>query len=280
MKKLSLLLLLPALLLVSCGRGQKISEDKAKEIATKISEKAKGDEDDAPQNFEVVISATGSQTKEGKKIQADLKYKLTVNEADETKLQAKGKEGDEVTDFCVMSIKKEGYEENLNYLKVYNEKEEKYDESIFLDSSDSRLTKYTIQVLVPALFLAEYSSPLELIEKGEVKNGESKEGSEDNVITYDNTVTYYSNGDGNLTIESVKKYVSGTFEEGEEEQIETKITITYDNYYIKSLVMKGKSNYNNEMKVTMDVTLKKNKINFELPKDWEKMIVEGRSESV
>lgn len=272
MKKLSLLLLLPALLLVSCGKGQKISDEKAKEIATKISEKAKSDDDDTPQNFEVVISASGAQTKDGKKVEGNLKYKLSVNEADETKLQVKGKEGDVKYDFCVMSVKQEGYEDNLTYLKVYNEEEDKYDEMVFLDSSDKRVTQYSIQILVPALLLASYSDPLTLIEDGEVKNGQSTEGDEENLITYDNTVTYYSNGDGNLTIEGTKKYVSGTFKEGEEEQLETTFKFAYDNYYIKSAVMKNKSNYNNEMKITLDVTLKKTKINFELPKDWEKMI--------
>ena len=277
MKKLTLLLLVPALLLTSCGKGQKINDEKATELATKISEKTKGEDDDTPQNFEVVISATGASQKDSKKVETNLKYKLSVNEADETKLQVKGKEGDVKYDFCVMSIKQEGYEDELTYLKLYNEAEDKYDETIFLNSNDDRVTQYSLQILVPALLLASYSDPLALIEDEEAKNGQSQEGEGENIITYDNTVKYYSRGDGNLTIEASKKYVSGTFKEGEEEQLETYYTFTYDNYYIKSMVMKGKSNYNNDMKITMDVTLKKSKINFELPKGWEEMIAPDKS---
>lgn len=273
MKKLSLLLVIPALLLVGC-KGQKISEDKARAVATKISEKTKSDDNDTPHNFEMIFSADGSSydEDEGKSLKTDIKYKLSVNEADETRLQAKGYVGKEKQDFCLMSVKKEGYDDNIVYLKVFNEEEDKYEEAIYLDSSDSRVTPYEMQLLLPAFVLATYSDPLEMMEDEDVKNGQTTEGEGENAITYDNTVNYFSRGEGNLTIEATKKYVSGNFLEGNEEQIETKATFTYDNFYIKSGTIKSKSNMNNEMNTSFTVTLKKSKINFELPKNWEEMI--------
>ena len=289
MKKLLGLTMIPLLALSSCTmRGPKIEEAKAKEIAASIHEyntKQEGAEDSQSgldyKGFDLVIATEGSSGNGADKKKESLKYKLTVNnDGEQIRFEGKGSNGTEKIDFLLIETEKEeGYEKGINYLKYYNNDTKEYEEiAVPSNVSNSVITEYSFQMLVPAFMLAKFQDPQILMTK---LDDEGKENDnylfdyDDEEIEKDSEEKweFYSNGDGNLTIVASSEYKGDktTFES--ETSIKTSYEIAYNKSIIKSVKAVGKSNLGNESKITMNVYARKEPFKIELPTGWEKKVL-------
>ena len=289
-KKLLILTMLPLLALTSCGRGAKIEEEKAKEIANAIHDYNEDDANNAFKSFDMVVSMDGYSGEGTNKKKQSLKYKLQVNnredDRDDVRFEGKGTDGENNLDFLYMDLKVEGYEKNVSYLKAYNEETKKYDEMAITDgSSNKTITSYSLQMLLPALMLAKFVDPVVLMQK-QKENDEHEMSfntdylfgydSEEEAEKYEEKWEFYSKGDGNLTIVASNEY-KGTEKFEEEDMVKSSFEITYNKFIIKSAKMTAKSNLGNDVKYTINVSAKKEEIKLELPSGWEKKVVPSSS---
>ena len=266
-KKLLSLLFIPAMLLTSC-KGAKITEDKAKELAKKIS-----DNQETLEDVGTEINITMKDSKNS------ISYQLITDKKDNVKFKVKGKADDESLDFVIYTVKNEEHEE-ISYIKDYNQETKKYTEFVYskkeTEDYSTLVSKYTIHALVPFLMVATFSDPVKVMENDEYKDGEYI----DDGVTYNNKTEFFSAGERNLTIEVTQKYVSGEpivdTEKGEkvedvEYTKEMKLSITYDNLVLKSVNLSGKSNQGTSLYMKASVAIK-NSLKVELPKNWKDLL--------
>ena len=259
------LLMVPALLLVAC-KGQKIGEDKAKEIANKIAENTSS-LDGA--GFEMKLTMKGSEGKGSEKEESDVTYVLTQDKDENMKFKMKGTEGDQKYDYVIYVVKNATYEE-VAYIKEYNVETKEYTERVYTKATDddysSMTSSYVLNALGPAVVIAALADPVSLMESEDFIEGESEEDG----LTYNTKIGYYSTGEKNLTIEAERKYIKGEIADDDEVATEAKYTITYDNLLFKKAVITGKSNIGNNSSMNASLELKKAAI--ELPSGWEKLV--------
>ena len=294
-KKLLVLGILPLLALSSCGRGAKIEETKAKEIASAIhtyNTKAEG-QDDSPsgqdfKGFDMVMSMEGSSgTGESKKSET-LKYKLTVNQDDETRFEGKGTDGDEKIDFLLVIAKEEETNNKFNYLKYYDNVTKEFNEFVIPNGTtgNKEYNNYSMQMLVPAFMLAKFLDPQPLMQK-EKENEEHQMvlnndylfdyEDEDMAKDFEEKWEFYSKGDKNLTIVASTEY-KGTKKEFEDEtMLQTSYEITYDKSIIKSVKCTAKSDLGNIVKMSLNVNAKKDAFKIALPSGWKDKILPSSS---
>ena len=281
-KQFLTLILLPTLVLTSCGKGKLITEEEATELKEKILEKTKD-----IKNADCTIKASGQEGKE--KTDMNLTYHFMTNDLETAYLTAVGKEKNEKIDVTLCQFKSEQYEE-VTYIKEYNNESKKYDEYTFVkkDNTDysKQSSKYGLYFLVPVLFLASYADPYEI----EYHDEEGK---------YDIATNYYSNGENNLTIEqkktlskrpatssilfsseesSLESSAAAEVEEEEEYEVESTTTVKYEALRLKEVIIKSKSNFGNKVNINTKCSLKESRINISLPNGWEKHIVEADNE--
>lgn len=294
-KKLLILGILPLLALSSCGRGAKIEEAKAKEIASAIhtyNTKAEGQEDSPSgtdyKGFDMVMSMEGSSgTGENKKSET-LKYKLTVNQDDETRFEGKGTDGDEKIDFLLVIAKPEGKTDKVNYLKYYDNEAKEFKELAMPNGTtgNKEYNNYSMQMLVPAFMLAKFLDPQPLMQKE--KENEEHEivingdylfdyDSLDEAKDFEENWEFYSKGDKNLTIVASTKYKGQQTEFADETMLETSYEITYDKLIIKNVKCTAKSDLGNVVKMNLHVNAKKDAFKIELPSGWEDKILPSSS---
>lgn len=264
-KRFLSLLLVPTLLLVAC-KGAKISEEKAKELANKITEHTES-LDGA--SFEMTVKVKSAEGKGENREENNITYTLSQDKNENIKLKVKGNDGDEKYDFVIYSVKNDKYEE-VSYIKDYNLETKAYNEYVYAknatDDYSSKTTSYSIHALAPAIIIAGLADPVKLMEGDDFSQEEVVEDG----LTFKTDVNYYSNGEKNMTIEAVRKLIEGEPEEGDEVSIEYKYLITYDNLVFKKAVINGKSNYGNTSEVRASLEFKGVKI--ELPKNWESLL--------
>lgn len=263
------LLIIPALLLVGC-KGQKISEEKAKEIATKITANLEALEGSS---FEMKTTLKGSSGKGSEKKSADVTYTLTQDAEENMKLKVKGDDGEDKLDYIIYVVKDKDYD-TVAYIKEYNVETKEYSERVYTKVTDddysAQTSSYTINGLLPALIIAAFADPVKQMESDDFKEGESEEDGN----TIKTEVRYYSTGEKNLTLECDRKIVkmaeSSENKEDKEFNNEVKYSITYDNLVLKKLVATTKTNYGNSQTITGTLDIKK--VNIELPKGWQDLI--------
>ena len=289
-KKLLILGLLPILALTSCGRGAKIDEQKAKDIANtihKYNNKQEGQEESQSaidyKGFDMVMNVEGAEGTGETKKKETLKYKLTVNQNDETRFEGHGTDGEEKIDFLIISVKPEGYEKNINYLKAYNNETKEYDEfAIPSNQSNSTYTNYSFQILIVALMLAKYQDPVSFMQKEKENDEHEMVKNDDYLFDYDSEELeahseekweFYSKGDGNLTIVASTEYKGTQTEFEKETMLSSDYEIVYNKSIIKSVKANAKSNLGNEVKISMNVNAKKEPFKIELPSGWEKKVL-------
>lgn len=267
-KQLLSLLMVPALLLCSC-KGSKISEEKAKELAEKIS----ANRETIPENSkssEIILEYKVAEGKGEERKSADIKFEFTQDVDENLKLKVKGTDDENKNyDFVLYKVKNEAYEE-VSYVKEYDQEAKKYTETVYLKKDNADYTNvvgsYTIIALVPVFFLVGFTDPVETMKAEAFTAGEiEKEG-----LTYNNDVNYYSSGDKNLTMESNIKLVKGEVPEDKEVNLNQSYSVTYDNLFLKKIIMSGKSNYGNKMAVNASISLSSKAV--ALPSGWEKLI--------
>lgn len=259
------LLMIPALLLVAC-KGQKIGEDKAKEIANKITENTTSLEG---ASFEMKMTSKGAEGKGENKEESDISCVLSQDKDENIKFKMKGHEGEEKYDFVIYQVKNETYEE-VSYIKEYNVETKEYTERVYTKATDddysSQTSPYLINAMGPVIVIAALADPVKLMESDDFKEGESEEDG----VTFNTKIGYYSTGEKNLTIEAERKYVKGEIADDDEVATEAKYTITYDNLIFKKAVITGKTNLGNNTSINASLDLKK--VNIELPSGWEKLV--------
>ena len=259
------LLVIPAMLLVGC-KGAKISEEKASELAKKISENT---ESLSNSSFEMSVTMKGAEGKGEEKVESNVSYTLTQDKEENMKLKVKGYEGEEKYDFVIYIVKNKTYD-TVAYIKEYNVETKEYSERVYTKATDEdyseQTASYSMIALVPAFMVAGFADPITLMESDDFKVGEEV----DDGITYKTEVNYYSTGEKNLTIEANRKATSQNIPEDKETATEMKYTLTYDNLLFKKAVITGKSNYGNKTDVKSSLDIKK--LTVELPSGWEKLV--------
>ena len=265
-KRFLSLLLIPTLLLTSC-KGEKINEEKAKEIANKISENISQLDG---YGYELKMTAEGSSGKGSEKISENLSYELIQDKDENIKFKMKGNDGEEKHDFVIYQVKNEEYEE-VAYIKEYDVDKKIYNEYVYgkniTENYSSLVSSYTINAFMPAFMMMGFVDPTTLLESDDFQNGEIVEDD----ITFKNEVAFYSTGEKNLTIEAKRNAVSGSIPEDEETDTSLTYSITYDNLLLKKATITGKSNYGNSIEIKLNVDIKKS-VKVELPSNWKEVM--------
>ena len=260
------LLMIPALLLTSC-KGEKIGEEKAKELANKISENTNNLDG---YGYELKVNAKGSSGKGSEKQSESISYELYQDKDENIKFKMKGNDGDQKYDFVIYQVKDETYEE-VAYIKEYDLDKKVYNEYVYgknvTDNYNSLVSTYTMNALVPVIMMAGLADPAKLLESDDFQNGEIVEDE----ITYKNEVTFYSTGEKNLTIEAKRNAISNNIPEDDETDISLSYSITYDNLLLKKATIVGKSNYGNTIEMKFNVNIKKS-VKVELPSNWKEVM--------
>ena len=294
-KKLLILGILPLLALSSCGRGAKIEEEKAKDIASAIhtyNTKAEGAEDSPSgldyQGFDMVLNIEGTSGEGTEKKTDSLKYKLTVNQDDETRFEGHGTDGDEKIDFLLIVATPEKSEQKMNYLRYYDNTTKEDVEFVIPNGTtgNKEYNNYSMQMLIPALMMAKFMDPEPLMQK-EKENDEGETvingdylfdyDSLDEAKDYEEKWEFYSNGDQNLTIVASNEYKGTQTEFAEETTLNESYEITYNKLIIKSAKYTVKSSLGNVIKMSINVSAKKNAFKIDLPSGWEKKILPDSS---
>lgn len=260
------LLMIPALLLTSC-KGEKIGEEKAKELANKITENTGSLEG---YGYELKMTAKGSSGKGSEKKSESLTYELFQDKDENIKFKMKGSDGEKKYDFVIYQVKNTEFEE-VSYIKDYDLDTKTYNEYVYgknvTDNYNSLVSTYTMNALVPVIMMAGLADPAKLLESDDFQNGEIVEDE----ITYKNEVTFYSTGEKNLTIEAKRKAVSENIPEDEEIETSSSYSITYDNLLLKKATINAKSNYGNNVEMKFNVDIKKS-VKVELPSNWKSVM--------
>ena len=260
------LLIIPALLLTSC-KGEKIGEEKAKELANKITENTDGLEG---YGYELKMTAKGNSGKGSEKKSESLSYEIFQDKDENIKFKMKGNDGDQKYDFVIYEVKNETYGK-IAYIKEYDLDKKVYNEYVYgkNDTEDysSLVSTYTSNAFVPVIMMASLADPAKLLESEDFQNGEIVEDE----ITFKNEVTFYSTGERNLTIEAKRKAVSDNIPEDNETDISIAYSITYDNLLLKKATITAKSNYGNSMEMKFNIDIKKS-VKVELPSNWKEVM--------
>lgn len=260
------LLIIPVLLLTSC-KGEKIGEEKAKELANKITENTSGLEG---YGYELKMTAKGSSGKGSEKKSESLTYELFQDKDENIKFKMKGSDGEKKYDFVIYQVKNTEFEE-VAYIKDYDLDTKTYNEYVYgknvTDNYNSLVSTYTMNALMPAIMMAGLMDPAKLLESEDFQNGEIVEDE----ITFKNEVSYYSTGERNLTIEAKRKAISDNIPEDDEVDTSLAYSITYDNLLLKKAIITGKSNYGNTVEMKINVDIKKS-VKVELPSNWKSVM--------
>ena len=294
-KKLLILGILPLLALSSCGRGAKIEEEKAKEIASAIhayNTKAEGAEDSPSgldyKGFDMVLSVEQSSGEGAERKTDSLKYKLTVNQDDETRFEGHGTDGDEKVDFLLIVATPEKSEQKMNYLRYYDNDTKENVEFAMPNGTtgNSEYNNYSMQMLIPAFMLAKFMDPEPLMQKEKENEEHEMVINGDYLFDYDSLEEakdfeekweFYSKGDKNLTIVASAEYIGQQREFADETMLKESYEITYNNLIIKSVKVTAKSNLGNTVKMSINVSAKKNAFKIDLPSGWEKKVLPDSS---
>ena len=263
--KLSILMMLPALMLASCGNGNEIKdEEKIKELKTSISAKVKD-----IKNYELKVeSDSSSYDKESEKnISSKTTLTYLTNENDESFLKTTATTDGVKSEAEVYLVNNETYQKVL-YTSTYNADTEKNDVLVYgYEGNEITFAFVDFYFIMPMTYFSLFVDPAVLDFDALVASDEMVAAAHE----YETNVKYYSKGDGNLTIKADLKVKGEVDKDAAEYAVSGTYTVSYDNYYLKSVHVDSKSNKDN--KSTTDITLTvKSEVKIELPKGWEDLI--------
>ena len=259
-KKFSLLVLLPAFMLSSCGDGAEVTDPaKLKETKDAISAKTKD-----IKNYEMTMksSATSYDDSAKKNVAMESEMVFRANANEEMYLKSVSKEGDKKEESTIYLVKDAKYKQVL-YLDMYDEDTKKNEKTVYgYDGNELTFSFAALYFLAPTMYTSMFLDPSaeDLLE----------ETAEDSEAEYTVESKYYSKGDGNLTLKISAKAKEGAKSE-DEYTVSESYTVVYDNYYWKSAVIEGESNKGNKSKAEITFTVK-DEVKIELPSGWEDLI--------
>lgn len=248
MKKLKLLFLVPALFaMTACGLGSEVTKEKAQEYAEEMKKQ------DEPENVTFNLKMSGTSGKE--KAKMEMEYKIKTSKDAGSYYYVSMEEDGEKSLFEVYQVPNDKYEE-VTWVKYLEEGKE---QTLCYGKKDnaeySIVTRYVMNAgMAPAMMYAMFSSP-------DIAAAEYEENE-------DYKVQYFSNGAKNL---SVKVTFSETKASDEEEYMTSgSLTITYDNYLLKSIDESATSNIGNKVSVKGNASY--DAVKLSLPSGWEDII--------
>ena len=262
-KKLSLLVLLPAFMLSSCGDGAEITDPaKLKETKDAISAKTKD-----IKNYEMTMksSATSYDDSAKKNVTMESEMVFRANANEEMYLKSVSKEGDQKEETTIYLVKDAKYKQVL-YLDMYDEDTKKNEKTVYgYDGNELTFSFAALYFLAPTLYTSMFLDPNTISAEDLLE--ETAENSE---TEYTVESKYYSKGDGNLTLKISAKAKEGAKSE-DEYAVSESYTVVYDNYYWKSALIEQESNKGNKSKAEITFTVK-DEVKIELPSGWEDLI--------
>lgn len=262
-KKFSLLVLLPAFMLSSCGDGAEITDSaKLKETKDAISAKTKD-----IKNYEMTMksSATSYDDSAKKNVTTESEMLFRANANEEMYLKTVSKEGDQKEESTIYLVKDAKYKQVL-YLDMYDEDTKKNEKTVYgYEGNELTFSMSALYLLAPTLYTSMFLDPNTISAEDLLE--ETAENSE---AEYTVESKYYSKGDGNLTLKISAKAKEGAKSE-DEYAVSENYTVVYDNYYWKSAVIEGESNKGNKSKAEITFTVK-DEVKIELPSGWEDLI--------
>ena len=264
-KKLVLFGVVPALLLASCAPdyGKEITDEK--EIAALKEGISEHDNKDV-KSGEISIKVEGSAYDEESKKNVTTKTEmlLQANEKNEMYLHSFSEEDGKKTESNMYLVQNEKYK-SVYYVSQYNPETKKTETNVYSEKENSTtVSMASLAFLLPMVFYTAFADPMELDvdEIGQLTETENSELSA--------TTTYYSKGEGNLTMKIEAKGEAAS-DEKEEVAVSENVIITYDNYMFKSADIGYETNLGNKGKLLVTFTAKEN-LKIELPKGWEDLI--------
>lgn len=259
-KKFSLFVLLPAIMLSSCGNGAEITDSaQVKELKDAISAKAKD-----IKNGEMTVKSKGSSYDDSTKKNVSQERELTYryNADDEMYLKSTGVAGEEKSETTVYLVKNEKYQKVL-YISSYDQETKKDEITVYgYEGNELTFSFAALYFMEPMIYTSLFLDPVEFeVDDALEANGEEAE-------EMDISTKYYSKGAGNLTINIEAAAKGAAKSDSKEHGVKESLTATYDNYVWKTAKVESESNLGN--KSTTDITFTaKDKVKIELPTGWE-----------
>ena len=256
-KKLPLLLVLPAMMLSSCGYGPEVTDESTKaELLSEIAEKSSKIKN-------LVMKMTSKQTAYDydlkKNVSTDGTLIYSANSDGEMYMytSATTSEGEktEETVYSVMDKDKR----SVLAVQEYNP-ETKKNETMFYGENEASLGVFLF--LVPILLYSTYMNP-ETYVSSLTKDSTLATAS----LKLDGDIKYYSRGAGNLTIVAETSTTKEVKEDDGEQSIHEISTVTYDNYLISTVQIEDKTNKGNTNKSTITFNFPEN-LAIDLPSSW------------
>ena len=264
-KKLVLFGVVPALLLASCSPdyGKEVTD--AKEVAALKEGISKHDNKDV-KSGEISIKLEGSAYDEESKKNVTTKTDmlLQVNEKNEMYLHSVSEQDGEKAESNMYLVQNETYK-SIYYVSQYDPEAKKTETYVYSEKENSTTVSMAqLAFLLPMVFYGAFEDPMDLDvdEIGQLTETENSKMSA--------TTTYYSKGEGNLTMKIEAKGEAAS-DEKEETAVSENVLVTYDNYMFKSADIDYETNLGNKGKLLVTFTAKEN-IKIELPKGWEDLI--------
>ncbi len=264
-KKLVLFGVVPALLLASCGQdyGKEVTD--AKEVAALKEGISKHDNSDVKCG-EIAIKIDGSAYDEESKKNVSTKTEMIFqsNEKNEMYLRMSGVEDGEKVESNMYLVQNEKYK-SVYYVSQYDPEKKKTETYVYSEKENpTTVGMASLAFLLPMVFYGAFEDPAKL----DVDS--ISEMTETDGAKFTSTTTYYSKGEGNLTVKIEAKGEPGSNKDEEYAKSED-VIVRYDNYMFKSADVSYATSKDN--KGSMNITFTpKDKLEIKLPSGWEELI--------
>ena len=262
-KKFSLFVLLPALMLSSCGNGAEVTDSaQLKELTQGISAKVKD-----IKAYEMTSKSTGATYDETEKKNiaqsSEMIYRQNAN--GEKYLKSSSQVGEEKDETTIYLVKNEKYQQVL-YVDSYDAEAKKNEVTVYgYEGNELTFSFAALYFISPEIYTELFLDPAGL----DVAKAIDAAGDEEDDMNV--SAKYYSKGAGNLTVEISGTVKSEVKADAEETAVKETLSATYDNYYWKSAVIEFESNKGNKNKTDITFTVK-DEVKIELPSGWESLI--------
>ena len=263
-KKLPLLLVLPAMMLSSCGYGAEVTDSsEIKGLMDGISAKT-----EEVKNLEMRMTTKTTAYDEDlkKNVTTDGNLIFCMNSESEMYMYTSSKTSEgEKSEETVYYVKDQN---NKTVLAVqeYNPETKKNNDIVSYGENDSEIGLASFVFLAPLLLYATYANPTSFVATLNDESGLAAAS-----VELASEAKYYSRGEGNLTIVIEAKTTVEVKKEDKEQTVSETETIIYDNYHISKVVSEGVTNKGNNTKAEMSFNIK-DSLAIDLPASWVESI--------
>lgn len=245
MKNSRLLLLVPVVLLSSCGAPKEINRTKAQEIALQIKAEDVG-------SYEFNLHTKGGRGKDSNRIEEEYTYKLQYT-SNGYYTYFKGYYGKPVNDIEMYCVKNTEYEE-VKFVRYFDYDKNEYVKSVAVKKDNEEYdTAFAVYGANRPMMAATYYFDVEALM------------AIDQLEECD-TMKFYSSNDNSLTIELLTDVKNP--DPSSETTLKGKTVYKYENNCFVSTTTESTSNYDNKWSSKGTAKYNSN-IKVELPSDWK-----------